>query len=70
MIPCHVAAKISNVEATRFGSMLYSSAISFAIGPAITIATVLFAVAQSTNDARQAIPSSPPRFVLICFLMV
>ena len=40
--------------------MSNSSLISLAIGPAITIATVLFAVHISTSRDKPAIPISPP----------
>ena len=49
--------------------MSYSSLISFAMGPAITMAMVLFAVQRSTNNASTAIPNSPPLFPLILLLI-
>jgi len=39
------------------------------MGPDITIATVLFAVQQSTSNARMEIPNSPPLGPLIRFLI-
>ena len=57
---------ISSIEALLLGSTPNSSLISFAIGPAITIATVLFAVQISTDEARTAIPNSAP-LVLFTF---
>ena len=49
-------------DADRLGVTSNSSLISFAMGPAMTIATVLFAVQRSTRSARPAIPTSAPRF--------
>ena len=49
--------------------MSNSSQISFAIGPAMTIATVLFAVHASTKRDSPAIPSSPPLLPLILDLI-
>ena len=62
-------AKISRREALLFGEMWNSSLISLAIGPAITIATVLFAVQQSTRNTRMEIPNSPPLAPLILLLI-
>lgn len=62
MMPWKIEEKISRSEAERFGETSNSSAISFAIGPAITIATVLFAVETSTSPAIAAMPSSAPFF--------
>ena len=51
---------ISRREALRRGVTPKSVLMSLAMGPAITIATVLLAVHTSTSRARAAIPSSPP----------
>ena len=59
-MPCPTDVNISRREADRFGSTPYSSLISLAIGPAITIATVLFAVHISTSSESRAIPACAP----------
>ena len=48
------------MDAVFRGVIPYSCDISFAIGLAITIATVLFAVAMSMVPTRSPIPSWPP----------
>ena len=52
--------KVSSREAVFLGVIPYSCAISLAIGFAITMATVLFAVAISMVPTRSPIPSCPP----------
>ena len=56
---------MSIIPATLLGSNPTSSDISLAIGPTVTIATVLFAVQISTKLTKAAIPNSAPFFDLI-----
>lgn len=53
--------KVSSREAERLGLMPYSSATSLAMGPAMTMATVLLAVAISMRPTSRPMPSWPPR---------
>ena len=69
MIPWPTDVNISRSEADLLGSTSNSSLISFAIGPVITMATVLFAVHASTKKARSAIPNSAPLLPLILLLI-
>ena len=59
-MPWITEAKMSSKEAVRRGSMPYSSLISLAMEPDMTIATVLLAVATSTAATRPAMPSWAP----------
>ena len=55
IIPCTKQEKMSRILAERFGSILNLVDISFAIGPAIISAMVLFAVqtfAKPTSPGR------------------
>ena len=56
-----IQEQVSRRDAVTLGSTLYSSVISLAIGAAMTMATVLFAVATSMKAVRNAIPNMPPR---------
>ena len=67
IIPCPKEANISRRDAARVGDTSNSSLSSFAIGPAITIATVLLAVHKSNNNTKIDIPNSAPRFPRILF---
>ena len=49
--------KVSKSDAAFCGSILELRLISFAIGAAITIATVLLAVAKSNNIVKSPMPS-------------
>ena len=60
-MPWNTQEKVSSREADRLGLMPYSVAISLAIGPAITMATVLLAVEMSMRPTRMPMPSCPPR---------
>ena len=60
-MPWKMQEKVSSREAERLGLIPYSSATSLAMGPAITIATVLLAVAMSISPTSSPIPSWPPR---------
>ena len=62
MIPWKIQEKVSRSDAAFLGVIQYSCAISFAIGFAMTIATVLFAVAISIVPTSSPIPSWPPLF--------
>ena len=55
---------MSIIPATLLGSNPTSSDISLAIGPTVTIATVLFAVQISTKLTKAAIPNSAPILLL------
>ena len=48
---------VSSREAERLELMPYSSATSLAIGPAMTMATVLLATATSATETSAATPS-------------
>ena len=56
MIPCVMQENVSSKEADFLADTPYVFAISRAIGFAITIATVLFAVATSIAATRMPIP--------------
>ena len=57
MMPWKIQEKVSRIEAAFLGVMPYYCAISFAIGFAMTIATVLFAVAMSIAPTSSPMPS-------------
>lgn len=58
-MPCTMHPKISRSDAVFCGVMLYSLLICFAMGAAMTIATVLFAVATSKALTKRPTPSCP-----------
>ena len=69
MIPCAMQEQVSRSDAVCRGSTPYSLVISLAIGAAITIATVLLAVAISIKAVKKAMPYIPPRLLLAFFLI-
>ena len=52
---------VSRIDAMRMGSALNRSEHVFAMGPAMTIATVLFAVKKLTSATSRPIPNSQDR---------
>ena len=61
MMPWKMQENVSRIDAALRGVMPYSSLISLAMGFAITMATVLFAVAMSIAPTRRPMPIWPPR---------
>ena len=70
MIPCIMHELVSRREAVFLGSTLYSSLMFCAIGAAMTMATVLFAVAMSMKAVRRKMPKLPPLFPFAFFLIM
>ena len=62
MMAWNMQEEVSRSDAVFLGSMLYCSAISFAIGAAMMIATVLLAHAMSIIPVNRKIPSMPALF--------
>ena len=56
-MPWNTQEKVSSREADRLASMPYSSLTSLAMGPAITMATVLLAVAMSIKPTSRPMPN-------------
>ena len=61
MTPCTMQDTVSSTDAMRIGSALKRFEHAFAMGPAMTIATVLFAVKQLTSATRTPMPNSQER---------
>ena len=69
-MPCTMQLALSRMLALRAAGMPYRFEISRAMGPVMTIATVLLAVKQFTTPTRRKMPNSPPRRPRMCVSMV
>ena len=69
MMPWNTHENVSSMDAVLRLEMPYVSPISFAMGFAMTMATVLFAVAMSMAPTSRPMPSWPPLRLLNRLLM-